>query len=652
MAQDRLPLTATPPAKKRGILYWRWLLAPMLLASLGLHGLILFVPIAPSDEDLVPPPDPEEEGIAITKIEAPQPRSAIAAPANAGTVKTAPSAAAPQTRATPTPAVRSARPTNSATRATSQGGGDRSTTNRAASNRPSAADQTPSGANFAQMPSVDNPSADAPAAGGRATSGNGRTPGNPANPAAAGPDPFETYIEAFATYNGVKISEADAAETQTIWLQSFSDRGAEFTNLDIEPLKIFEPVPYESDICLPNAPDDAELLVLVNADGTVEEYQPFMQRTGYRRFDNAAADTIRQHDFPAADAPKAYLVEVAVDYDDANCQWPPQVDKLPDAYFAVLDNYIGPTLTTPAESQIAQENWLQSLSANAAVELPPTEELTAEVLADFEPEVPYPLEICLPLAPKDAKFGVVVQPDGSLGMAPVPLRSTGYQNFDDRAKALVTNFEFPAAETTRLLVVEVPVDYNDVNCQPLDSASFEVPVPSTSASAGSAPSRPDTPPSNTATLPSATGEATPGPGTAIAFDPALQRPLLEAGRQRVEADAVGSLNTQLAIAAASLTAGWPEAVDQSCFLADLTTERFEPVAVAADALILSENADVPLILSRLYQATINDAGEYCGAALFQMSVAEIPQLYVSTIPFGSGGANALVVLWTADPREN
>lgn len=649
MAQDRIPLPATTTPKKRGIPYWRWLLAPMLLASLGLHGLVLFAPVTPSDEELVPPPDPEEDGVAITKIDAPQPRNPVAASANTGTVTTAPPApTATPAQSAAAPATRSPRNTAPPTRATATSQSDRPTS--ASLNSPSQEGAVP---NFAQIPSVNSPNTAAPPVGGRSTSGDGRTPPSRTE-TVAGPDPFEKYIEVFATYNGVKVSPADATEIQTIWLESFSDRGSEFTNLEIEPLPLPEPLPYESNICLPNAPAAAQLLVLVNADGTVDSYQPFMQRTGYRIFDNAAADAVKAYDFPEANSPQAYLAEVAVDYDEADCQWPPQVDKLPDAYFTVLDSYIGPTLTTPAEARTAQENWLKSLRENAAVELPATDDLTAQVFEEFAPKVPYPLEICLPLEPKDAEFGVVVQPDGSLSMDPVPLRSTGYQNFDDRAKELVTNFDFPEADTTRLLVVEVPVDYNGVNCQPLDSESFEVPTAGATASPGSA-SGGQAPAiaANAGAAPQDEREAMSAEGAAIAFAPALQTSLLEAGRQRVEADAVGSLNTQLEIAASSLAIGWPDDIDQSCFLADLTGERFEPVPAAADAIILSESADfVPLTLSRLYQAMTEDAGDYCGAPLVRMSVDGTPQLLASTIPFGSGGANALVVLWTADPRDN
>ena len=56
---------------------WQRWLAPMLLASLGLHGLILLVPTGASQDEAIPPPDPEQDSVAITRI----PPAAPASPA-------------------------------------------------------------------------------------------------------------------------------------------------------------------------------------------------------------------------------------------------------------------------------------------------------------------------------------------------------------------------------------------------------------------------------------------------------------------------------------------------------------------------------------------------------------------------------------------
>ncbi|MGF1457941.1 MAG: hypothetical protein ACFBSG_02845 [Leptolyngbyaceae cyanobacterium] len=634
MVQDSKTLKSPPRSKKASPQYWRWLLAPMLLVSVGLHGLVLFTPVGPSDDDLLPPPDPEEDGIAITKIDAPTPRVSTP-PTNAGTVKTAPQT---QTAARPSGATTASRRSSGAAQGTRSNSQSSVSSQRSRASGTSAQPQVP---DLSDVPSADNPNPPNPDVG-RSTSGIGRTPG--AN-TASGPTPFEQYIAVFAEYNGVKVSDEDAAAAQMTWLESFSDRGAEFTNLEIEPLDGLDPLPYEANICLPSAPRKAQLLVLVDAEGTVDPYQPFVQRTGYRNFDNAAADQIRQYSFPDTDEPKAYLAEVSVDYDADGCEWPPDVDKVPAEYFAVLDQYVGPDLTTPRDAKAAQERWIKSLEEAENVDLPSEGELMAEEFEDFEPEVPYPVEICLPIEPKDAEWGVVVNPDGSLVNEPFQIRSTGYQNFDETAKELVSTFEFPEAESVKLYVIEVEVDYNSVNCQPTDSDSFEVSDSRTTA----ANADPGNPSASGGSPESDPAETT---GEAIAFDPAQQTQLIDNGREQIEAYPAGSLNTQLEIAAASLQIGWPEDIDQSCFLADISETSFVPVEAAADALILSENSEfVPLTLGRAYQVEPSDAGEYCGALLLQMTVVGTPQLYASIVPFGSGGSNTLVVLWTADPRE-
>jgi hypothetical protein len=139
----------------------------------------------------------------------------------------------------------------------------------------------------------------------------------------------------------------------------------------------------------------------------------------------------------------------------------------------------------------------------------------------------------------------------------------------------------------------------------------------------------------------------------LAFNPDQQARLIETGRENIEADSVGSLNLIPDIAVASIQEGWPEAIDQSCFLADLNPEQGPiPVASAEDALVLSESFDfVPSTLSRLYGTEVADAGEYCGAPLLSMAVGGTPQLFSSTVGFGAGNSNALVVIWPTDPRE-
>ena len=68
---------------------WQTLFAPMLLASLGLHGLLLFMPTGASSEAPIPPPDPEQDSIAITRVPPAGTADPAATPTPAGTAPAA-----------------------------------------------------------------------------------------------------------------------------------------------------------------------------------------------------------------------------------------------------------------------------------------------------------------------------------------------------------------------------------------------------------------------------------------------------------------------------------------------------------------------------------------------------------------------------------
>lgn len=668
----------------------------MLLASLGLHGLVLFSPVAPSEEDLVPPPDPEEDGIAITKIDAPQPRSRAEVPANTGTVKTARPTQTPA--ASVSPQATQARAANTAaTAAARASSAPRQRRAPAASTRTSdtrtARTSQPTVPDLSSVGDVQNPNTSAPSV---------VVPGNQTTAAAAPArdNPFDDYVEVFAAYNGVSISEEEANNLRQSWLDSFSDRGAAFTNLEIQPLNDLDPLPYDANICLPSPPEAAQVLVMVDAEGKLDEYKQFIQRTGYRNFDEEAVELIEQYDFPSAASPQAYLAEVNVAYDAEECDWPPAVERIPDDYFAVLNNYVGPELTTISDFRAARSEWLSQLGESEDLGLPSTDNLEAVEFEGFDQEVPYPLEICLPIEPVDARWGVVVNSDGTINGDPEPLRSTGYQNFDERSQELVENFAFPETETPQIYVVEVPIGYNPVNCQGLDSDEFKTSSATTvsitpGATSGGTSSGRQLPDNDRAVptfansnqpqrgLPipdfnsgepdltisrlsavredfvsgAASNTVSPRSSTATrpdsggAFNPERQAHIVDSGRESVEAAAVGGLNNSPELAALSLDTGWPEAIERGCFLSELNEANFAPVDHAADAIILSESLDfVPITLSRLYGVEVADAGEYCAAPLLEMKANGVPQLFASTIAFGAGNSNALVVIWLEDPR--
>ena len=621
--------------------YWRWFLPPMLLVSLGLHGLILFTPVAPSEDDLVPPPDPEEDGIAITKIDAPTSRA----------VRTQAPTAAPTAvpnNSTPTanraPATTPSRPqTNQANNSTNarRNQANRNQANR--NSRGSGNNRNPSARNNNQASnqrSQDNPSSTPVANNPNPTAPEVKSPAQIA---------FEEYVDVFSGYLGLKtISEADAATFRAQWLSSFTEGDAAYANLAIQPLNNLDQIPYEAKICLPSNPDSAQILALVEADGSLNEFIRVVQSTGYRSFDETANSLLQKHTFPSAETPQAYLVEVEVDYDPENCEWPPKLDKLPDDYFALLQNYIGPNLTTQPEFKAAQETWLTAMSQAEGIEL--SDEETPEVpeFEAFEGEVEYPLNICLPIPPKDSEWGVVVGPDGTLQGEVEPLRSTGYSNFDERSKELITSFDFPAAEATQLYIVKVPVDYNSLLCQALDSEEFTVSPAVAAATNTEAAANTETPTETNRDRPSQNSP------NALAFNPSRQEELRTTAQQNLNDSEFGSVNSDPGLVAGIIDSGWPEGIERDAFLSDLNPESGPtPVDGATDAFVLTRNADLtPDSLTELYSVESELASEdYQGAPLYELSDNGVPQLFASVIGIGAGNSSTLVVIWPSDPRQ-
>jgi len=645
--------SSSPSGNKRPL--WQFLLPPMLLASIGLHGVVLFTPVTPSEEDLVPPPDPAEDGIAITKIEAPQPRPNAASQNRTGT-QTNPNAATRNTATTGNTQTQ-ARATQSSQRAQSSSPNrssgrraNRSNRNQAAdSNRatPSSNDQDAIAPLPSSDPSVNNPNPDSPDVAAASN-----------NAAAEAGKKLQAYADIFATYQGGKVlTDEESADLQSGWLAAFTaGEDAPYADLDLEiqPLDNFDAIPYETGICLPEPPSTAQILVLVEPDGTVNPDIMQVQSTGYLSFNREALDIVKEHaEFPAADEARAYLAEVEVDYDADNCDWPPEGEGLPGAnYFALLDGYIGPTLTTPNEATAAQVAWLTALNESGAVQVDPEEPALPE-LKGFEQEVPYPMNICLPIAPSDANWGVLVNPDGSIEGEPEMLRSTGYRRFDERSQALVEAFEFPETEHPQAYIIEVPVDYNSLLCQKLDSGDFTTATPPgdlDAIAAASGETDNTTPSENGA----ADAEASTDESPAIAASE-KQQELIEMGRQNLETSEFGSLNSSSPdLISGIIESGWSDDLAQDCFLSELDAMTGPvPADNGLDAFLLTRNVDlVAESLATLYGTRPTEIGQYCEASLQTLDAGEGAQLFLSVVGVGSGNANSLIVVWPSDPRND
>jgi hypothetical protein len=421
-----------PPLQKRPI--WHYLIAPMLVVSVGLHGALLMLPTGASDDELVPAPDPEEDGIAITRI------TSSSTPAGSRTSSRNSSAK------TNSPSPRNA--ASSSNNASAENSSARGSRGSASGSRGTRSDPTRS-STPSRHPGGSNPATTTNAA--------------PNERQAAAPDPlvpFLDYFAVFETYRGTVPVEAEEVEAlKDLWLSGLKENEVSLADIqpdDIQPLTNLAKISYPAAICLPQAPELAQFLVLVAPDGTVNPDIFPLKDTGYTSFNDQAEAVIRNHDFPNQDVPMAYLVDVAVDYDRETCQWPPAVEAVPDGLWPLLQSYIGPALTTPNQAKAAQERWRSQL------DLPPVTPFDG-----FEATVSYTLDLCLPIAPGSAQFGIVVQPDGTLQSAPQLLRSTGYETFDTQAQQLVEAIAFPAAATPKVHVLNVPVAYNPLLCESL-----------------------------------------------------------------------------------------------------------------------------------------------------------------------------------------
>jgi hypothetical protein len=430
-----------PPQQNRPL--WQYLLAPMLLLSLVLHGVVLFVPTGVSEDALVPPPDPEEDGIAISRIEPPASRAAATNPSNGAQTNPA-----------------SGRRGATATSRGAQSGTGRSS---GRSNNPGPVEARASQGVQNERRSTGNDTTEI------VTLGDAEDP-NAYVDVVVSADPmavFLSFIDILETYGGVlSVDENQLTVDAASWLEALEadDPAIAAANLEIQPFRNFAPIPYLENICLPNPPGPAEILVLVEADGTVNPDVFTLKDTGYTHFDQVAETLVFSHDFPSVGEPKAYRVSVAVDYDEGDCQWPPPEVPIADEYLALVDSYLGRDGTRPLQAATARQDWLDKLVSQEKISSPTAQNVSAP---DFQ--VPYDIGFCLPIAPTPIDLGVLVQADGSPIGEPELLRSSGYQMFNDRAKAMVPQFEFSAGESDRAMVLTVPVDYNpltNVNIDP------------------------------------------------------------------------------------------------------------------------------------------------------------------------------------------
>lgn len=296
---------------------WQFLVPPMLLLSLGLHGVFLFMPVASSDEEPIPPPDPEEDGIAISKIDPPQSRQSTVL----------------RTTTTQTTSVAPARPQ---TRQSTAAGSQRATTDRA-NNRRTATTASPGrrtrdrrNDDPAELPEPEDsssaaasPNPDAPAVSSEPS--RFQLPEDHADYIAQLsiniPQQLLDYIAQLRQdydYTPKNTTDVEVEENTTEWLDELREAWEE-PELEAETVSAEAGIEYPLRACLPIAPLDAKLGLEVTAAGEVEGAVNILRSTGYPGLNKAAFDAAKAHSFPESDHKRAYILTIPVEYDSDRC---------------------------------------------------------------------------------------------------------------------------------------------------------------------------------------------------------------------------------------------------------------------------------------------------------------------------------------------
>lgn len=325
---------------------WQRLLAPMLLASLGLHGVILMVPTGASGDKPIPLPDPEQDNIAISRV----PPTAPASPADAtlGNRPAAHPTGAGQVPPSQGPAAlgaiaqiqRPSAPTNHQPAAsTPRNPGQTQASPRTQGNDASGhASDSPSTAprptaprtGTAPAPSpnqtpVAPPIPSAPPADSQPLSGNDRREQLQAYAAHLNLpqeqiDRLAASIRRRFHYDAVASADQIFPINQTLWQTAIrQDTGL----VDLAPEALPAPVPlvYRQRVCLAQEPGPVKMGIVVNPDGSHHGDPVVLQSSGYGAVDEKALKALADQPLPTADHLKAYVftVDPELDYGRNPC---------------------------------------------------------------------------------------------------------------------------------------------------------------------------------------------------------------------------------------------------------------------------------------------------------------------------------------------
>ncbi len=332
---------------------------PMFLVALGLHALLLFVPIGGAAD-----PDPVEEDVPLSDLSeqpAPDPAGALPVPdlnvfteppdgaaikpaiapppaSSAGSSSAVRRAAAPRQPVASAP-IRTTTPTarpparpdpaDSAAPSAPSGSPDSPTTHLPdlSAEDQDAAESAPDESRSEEATAEDaaSPSATNEPASSLIASASGEPPESLQRLAAA-------FAQALA-YNPQGTDEASAERELTDW-QAGIRRQANVDGVEnIEPTQIAELTqiryPIESaekadgrpfSVCLEKAPHTAEVGILFDSQGQISGEPKLIRSTGYSALNEEIMAAIAKYDdFPDGHQSKAYTFEIEVDYDADAC---------------------------------------------------------------------------------------------------------------------------------------------------------------------------------------------------------------------------------------------------------------------------------------------------------------------------------------------
>jgi hypothetical protein len=285
----------------------------MLLASLGLHGLVLMLPSGSSNKALIPPPDPEQDSVAITRVPPAGTSDALTGTATpAGTPGLAPiaplGALQAPVAASPLSAAAPAAQPEAAARPRAAAPG---------------APQTPA------TPAAPAPASPPPVSPEPPPT----TPPPPTSPASSQPlfegdlgDRLRTYVAGLnlsperieqlqaailqrVTYTPEATTAAAYEQNLSQWQQAIRNETG-LSDLTPAPAPEDLSVTYYQRACLSETPGPVQAGVLVSPTGATRSQPVVLRSSGYGAVDDYALRAVVSHRFPRANEARAYTVTV------------------------------------------------------------------------------------------------------------------------------------------------------------------------------------------------------------------------------------------------------------------------------------------------------------------------------------------------------